>query len=165
MSQFNQFRTRRSRRASFGTGAIPISSIGPTIRSTASKALAPGSRGSRSLWAITCYFNPIGYRRRLENYRIFRERLIVPLVTVELSQNDDYHLRPGDADILVQIKCPDLLWQKERLLNIGLQSVPRDCDTVAWLDCDVVFESDDWPERASNLLETCQIVMPFQAHV
>ena len=117
---------------------------------------------SGSLWAITSYFNPISYRRRLENYRVFRERLIVPLVTVELSQNDDYHLRPGDADILVQIKCQDLLWQKERLLNIGLQSVPRDCDTVAWLDCDVVFESDDWPERARDLLETYQIVMPFQ---
>jgi hypothetical protein len=119
-------------------------------------------RGSVNIWAITSYFNPIGYRRRLENYRIFRKRLNVPLVTVELSQNDDYHLRPGDADILVQIKCPDLLWQKERLFNIGLQSVPRECDTVAWLDCDSVFESDDWAERASKLLETHKIVMPFK---
>jgi hypothetical protein len=119
-------------------------------------------RGSGSFWAITCYFNPIGYRKRLENYRIFRERLIAPLVTVELSHNDDNHLRPGDADILVQIRSQDLLWQKERLFNIGLQSLPRDCDTVAWLDCDVVFESDDWPERASELLETYKIVMPFK---
>jgi hypothetical protein len=119
-------------------------------------------RGSGSVWGITCYFNPIGYRRRLENYRIFRKKLIVPLLTVESSQNNDYHLRPGDADILVQVKSQDLLWQKERLFNIGLQSLPRDCDTVAWLDCDVVFESDDWPERASNLLETYKIVMPFK---
>ena len=37
------------------------------------------------LWAITSYFNPVGYQRRLENYRIFRQRLTVPLVTVELS--------------------------------------------------------------------------------
>jgi hypothetical protein len=119
-------------------------------------------RRSGSFWAITCYFNPIGYRRRLENYRIFRERLIVPLVTVELSQDDDYHLRPGDAEILIQIKSPDLFWQKERLLNKGLQSVPRDCDIVAWLDCDAVFESDDWPERTRKLLENYQIVAPFK---
>jgi hypothetical protein len=119
-------------------------------------------RRSGSFWAITCYFNPIEYRRRLENYRIFRKRLIVPLLTVELSQNDDYHLQAGDAEILVQIKCHDLLWQKERLFNIGLQALPHDCDTVAWLDCDAVFESDDWPERASNLLETYKIVMPFK---
>ena len=112
-------------------------------------------RGSGSVWGITCYFNPIGYRTRLANYRIFRERLIVPLITVELSRDADFHLRPGDADILVQIKCRDLLWQKERLLNIGLQSLPHDCHTVAWLDCDTVFESDDWPERASNLLVSC----------
>jgi len=117
---------------------------------------------SGNFWAITCYFNPIGYRRRLDNYRRFRERLAVPLVTVELSQNDDYHLRAEDADILVQIKCPDLLWQKERLLNIGLQSLPRHCDMIAWLDCDVVFESDDWADRAGALLESYKIVMPFK---
>lgn len=119
-------------------------------------------RGSGRFWAITCYFNPIGYRRRLENYRIFRERLTVPLVTVELSPNDDFDLRRSDADILVQIKCEDFLWQKERLLNIGLQSLPDVCDTVAWLDCDAVFESEDWAERASKLLETYKIVMPFK---
>jgi hypothetical protein len=30
---------------------------------------------SNGLWAITTFFNPAGYRRRRENYRVFRERL------------------------------------------------------------------------------------------
>ncbi len=33
---------------------------------------------TQELWAITCYFNPIGYRRKLANYRLFRHRLSVP---------------------------------------------------------------------------------------
>jgi hypothetical protein len=119
-------------------------------------------RRSGSFWGITSYFNPIGFRRRLENYRVFRERLNVPLLTVELSQSGDFHLQAGDAEILIQLKCRDLLWQKERLLNIALQALPKHCDTVAWLDCDVVFASDDWAERSSKLLETCRIVMPYK---
>ena len=47
---------------------------------------------SGNLWAITCYFNPVGYRRRLENYRMFRQRLKVPLVAVELSFDEKFQL-------------------------------------------------------------------------
>jgi hypothetical protein len=57
---------------------------------------------SATFWAITCYFNPAGYRRRLENYRTFRQRLKVPLVAVELSFGEEFQLASGDADILVQ---------------------------------------------------------------
>jgi hypothetical protein len=120
------------------------------------------SRLSGKFWAITCYFNPIGYQSRLKNYRIFRQALAVPLVAVEWSQDGQYHLRPDDAEILIQIQSEDLLWQKERLLNIALQSVPRDCRFVAWLDCDVVFENADWPMQAAELLQSFKVVEPFQ---
>jgi len=60
----------------------------------------------RNLWAITCYFNPVGYRRRLQNYRTFRQRLKVPLVTVELSFGQEFQLSSGDADVVVQLHSP-----------------------------------------------------------
>lgn len=82
-------------------------------------------------------------------------------MAVELSHNGHFQLRPEDAEILVQIECKDLLWPKERLLNVALQSVPRDCRIVAWLDCDVVFEEPDWTERTAGLLEKFKIVEPF----
>ena len=41
------------------------------------------------LWGITCYFNPVGYKRRLQNYHVFRRHLTIPLITVELSYRDD----------------------------------------------------------------------------
>jgi hypothetical protein len=121
-------------------------------------------RDAASLWAITCYFNPVGYRRRLANYRVFRQRLGVPLVAVELAYGPNFELNESDAEILLQLRGGDVMWQKERLLNVALQALPNDCRKVAWLDCDIVFEADDWPERVSDLLDRFMVVQPF-SHV
>jgi len=114
------------------------------------------------LWAITCYFNPVGYRRRFENYRTFRQHLKVPLVAVELSFGEEFQLASGDADILVQLRSSSVLWQKERLLNVALKSLPDTCSKVAWLDCDIAFESNEWVERASRALDEFALVHLFQ---
>ena len=115
------------------------------------------------LWAITSYFNPAGYRRRLETYRQFRERLAVPLATVELSFTGRFELGPGDADALLQIHGGDVMWQKERLLNLALRLLPESCDQIAWLDCDVVFTNGDWPAQVRGALDDVPLVHPFQA--
>lgn len=122
--------------------------------------MAKLSRGT--LWAMTCYFNPVGFRRRLENYRLFRQRLTVPLVTVELSFDGSFQLRPEDANVLWQIHGGDVMWQKERLLNIALQLIPKTCDKIAWLDCDVIFARDDWAEHASQALDEFLLLHLFQ---
>jgi hypothetical protein len=113
------------------------------------------------LWAITSYFNPCGYRARLTNYRLFRSHLKVPLVTVEAALEGRFELGPGDAEILVQRPARDVLWQKERLLNVAVEFLPAECRDVAWLDCDLVFASDDWPERAREALERHSLVQLF----
>jgi len=113
------------------------------------------------LWAITSYFNPQRFRRRLANYRTFRKHLRVPLVAVELSFGDDFDLRPDDADILIQLRTTDVMWHKERLLNIALGAVPGECRHIAWLDCDVVFERNDWADRTRELLDRFPLVEPF----
>jgi len=115
-----------------------------------------------AVWGITCYFDPTGHRVRLRNYREFRRRLQVPLVAVELSFNGVFDLKPGDADILIQISGGSILWQKERLLNLALQALPGTCDTVAWLDCDVIMTRPDWPKEARRLLDHNALVQPFE---
>ena len=94
------------------------------------------------VWAITCYFNPVGYRSRLGNYRVFRRHFgaLLPLVTVELACDAAFQLDREDAEIMIQLRGGDELWQKERLLNIALAALPRACRTVAWLDCNVVYQ-------------------------
>ena len=115
----------------------------------------------QDLWAITCYFNPVGYRRRLANYSLFRKALNVPLVTVELASADGFQLGPGDADILLQLRGHDIMWQKERLLNVALKAVPDTCRKIAWLDCDVMFAGEEWSERASEALDRHVLVHLF----
>src|SRR5215203_3806704 len=114
------------------------------------------------LWAITSYFNPMRYQRRLANYHTFREHLKVPLLTVELSFGaNDFDLREGEADILIQLRGRDVLWQKERLLNVGLGALPSECTKVVWLDCDVIFGEDGWAEEVSGLLDEFVLVQEF----
>lgn len=122
--------------------------------------MAGARRGA--LWAITCYFNPVGYKRRLENYQLFRQRLAAPLVTVELSFDGTFQLRRDDAEVVVQLHGRDVMWQKERLLNLALKWLPDRCDQVAWLDCDVIFGSDDWVEQAELALDEFSLLHLFQ---
>ena len=113
------------------------------------------------MWAITSYFNPIGYRRRSLNYRVFRENLDLPLVTVELGFDGKFELTSEDADVLIQIDGKAVLWQKERLLNLALKAVPADVENIAWLDCDIVFQRPDWIEQAKQRLTSLNVVQLY----
>src|SRR5438093_8021963 len=92
-------------------------------------------RDADGLWAVTAYFNPMRYRRKRANYRLFRAHLDVPLVAVELAYGCDFELVDDDADILVRLRGRDVLWQKERLLNLALEALPARWRTVAWVGC------------------------------
>ncbi len=121
---------------------------------------------SADLWAITTYFNPVGYERRRQNYDIFRKKLNLPLVTVELAfSRDPFVLEDGDAEILLQVRGGDVLWQKERLLNLALEVLPPACRTIAWIDCDVILERPDWGESTSAALEEFALIQPFSEFV
>ncbi len=121
----------------------------------------PGAGGE--LWAITSYFNPAGSRRRLLNYRQFRRYLAAPLLTVELSFGTPPALAAPDADILVHCRDGDVMWQKERLLNHALAHLPATCKQVAWIDCDLVFDSSNWVAQARAALAHTPLVQLFTA--
>ena len=121
----------------------------------------PAGLRAESLWAITSYFNPMRYQRRRANYRIFRERLNVPLVAVELAYGPEFELTESDADILIQLRGRDVMWQKERLLNLALSALPSSCRKVIWTDCDIIVEADDWSARVNRLLDRFMLVQAF----
>jgi len=116
-----------------------------------------------TFWAITSFFNPMGAERRLANYRAFRQALDLPLLTVEWSwaQGKGLCLNADDAEILIQISGTDLLWQKERLLNVAIKALPKNCRYVAWVDCDVIFENPRWHECAAAQLQVYPLVQPY----
>jgi hypothetical protein len=117
---------------------------------------------SEGLWAITAFFNPLGYSRRLENFRVFSKSLKTPLLAVELGYDNKFSLQKEDADILLRIPGSDIMWQKERLLNLAVEALPNECDKVAWLDCDIIFDHDDWQTLTANVLEKYPLAQLFQ---
>jgi len=116
---------------------------------------------SATLWAVTTYFNIDHGIRRLENFHRFRERLTVPLLAIELSFDGVFDLAPRDADLVVQIGGGDVMWQKERLLNLAVPHLPPSCVGVAALDCDILFADCNWPENATAALQTAPVVQLF----
>jgi len=114
------------------------------------------------LWAITPFFNPIGYQIRLKNFMEFRKQLRIPLLAIELSFDGNFELDERDAEILIQLRGRDILWHKERLLNIALKHLPEECSKVAWLDCDMIFGREDWDFLLRSQLEKFQLVQIFQ---
>ncbi|MDX2223077.1 MAG: hypothetical protein SFV21_10030, partial [Rhodospirillaceae bacterium] len=113
------------------------------------------------LWAVTCLFNPNGARTRADNYRVFRDRLGVPLVAVELSFDGAFALGPADADIVVRLNRGDVMWQKERLLNIGIARLPAACAAVAVFDADIVMADADWADQTVRALSQTPAVQLF----
>jgi hypothetical protein len=53
------------------------------------------------------------------------------------------------------------MWQKERLLNLAIASLPQACTKVVWLDGDILFADPNWAVETSKRLDTAPIVQPF----
>lgn len=114
--------------------------------------------------AVCCHFNPTGSVQRVRNYERFR-RLIdrdgIPLVTVELAFDDSpFDLPPGRQ--MIQIRGGDVMWQKERLLQVGAErALDEGFRKLVFLDADVVFRDDDWAGRVSRVLDSTPVVQCF----
>ena len=119
------------------------------------------------LGVVTSYFNPCGFRGRAENFERFAEPLRaagIPMVVVEATFGAEGARLPVVHHSL-RVEARDLMWQKERLLDLGTGWLPAHCTKVAWLDADVLFEDDDWAVATSELLNRAMVVQPFATAV
>lgn len=138
----------------------------PGVLMSRTKTVAVDLPATR-FWGLTTFFNPQRYKGRGQLYRMFRDSAKaqgLPLVTVELAfGNTAFELQEGDAEILIQIRASrdNVMWQKERLFNIGFAHLPPQCDSFAWLDCDVLFDNPNWVRETQELLLQYAVVQPF----
>src|SRR5579859_3806979 len=118
----------------------------------------------KSLWCLTTFFNPVGYKSRVLNHHIFTENLQrqnVNLLTIELSfGNDDFYLMPGEN--IIHMHSNSVLWQKERMLNYAISKLPKECKYIAWVDGDVIFGNNQWPDMLIDKLQTNDVVQLFE---
>ena len=112
---------------------------------------------------ITTYYNPCNYQSRYKNYLSFSEVILrsnLHLLTVECAFGSmPFQLRPGPN--VLQIRCRDVMWQKERLLNMAIAQLPEKWTKVAWLDCDILFSEPDWAVRTSAVLDSHMFAQPY----
>lgn len=112
------------------------------------------------LAAITCHFNPIQYENIIRNYWMFREDLKgVDLFTIELSFTDQFEIKDATH---VKGSSAQIMWQKERLLNLLIEQLPSKYDKIAWLDGDIIFENDDWAKETEKKLDDHPMIQLFE---
>lgn len=118
--------------------------------------------GRRSqLWAVTAVFNPTGRRNLLAHYQRFRAELPIPLAVAELSFDGSWELAEHDADLLLRVTDGDVLWQRERLVNLLVAKLPPECEYVAWIDADLLFQNPDWPQHTVEKLASVPLTQLF----
>ncbi|MEQ9302225.1 MAG: sulfotransferase [Cyclobacteriaceae bacterium] len=115
---------------------------------------------------VTCFFNPAGYNSRVRNFHTFYKGVQaagVKLLTVELAFDDQDYQLGDDIGEVIRLRSSDVMWHKERLLNVGIQELlRRGYKKIAWLDCDIVFDDvHEWPWYVANELERANLCQVF----
>lgn len=117
------------------------------------------------LVVITSFFNPLNIRSRLENYKRFLKYLNAPLITIELSFNGIFTIPDQEKNIVIRLNEGDIMWQKERLLNIALKYLPSTCRYVVWMDSDVIFKNNNWVSKIECALAKYKVIQGFKTVV
>lgn len=116
------------------------------------------------LWIISSFFNPNAYITKPENFNSFigkiQESGINHLI-VELAFGQQPFTLQKSKNV-IQVRTKDVMWQKERLLNIAISKLPSNCKYVAWIDCDIVFANPNWAIETVEQLKKHKIVQPFK---
>jgi hypothetical protein len=84
----------------------------------------------------------------------------VPLFIGECAFGDEqFELMPSSS--VFRFRCRDVMWQKERLLNLTIDRVPDRYTKIAWVDADVLLSNPNWIVEASERLDDLSVIQPF----
>lgn len=121
---------------------------------------------ANELAVVSCFFNPSGSTQRLHNFQNFLthiEKSNVKCLVVELAFGET-PFQMVDHDDVIQVRSNDILWHKERLLNIGIrQLISEGFKNIAWLDGDILFLDSNWPQEICKTLEQYKLCQVFKA--
>jgi hypothetical protein len=115
------------------------------------------------LAVLTTFFNPKNYINLRYNYLKFSEKIKekADLFPIELSFNGEFFIEDENV-IRIEGSQDNILWQKERLLNIALDNLPKEYTNVAWIDCDIIFENENWVDEVNEKLNEYKVLHLFE---
>lgn len=115
------------------------------------------------LAVISCHFNPCGFSRPRQNLHRFRQEMAgVPIYFVELSFDGTFELPPDPNVLQIKGNRSNLLWQKERLINIASKQLPSEITAIAWIDADISFGNPLWYTDTISELSKTPVVQLFE---
>jgi hypothetical protein len=109
---------------------------------------------------ITTHYNPAGWRSIRRNYRRFLHEMEwwrVPVFSAEIAfAGQDW---ASDRTWLkIRGNENNVLWQKERLLNLLVEQLPAQFTKIAWIDADMLYVDPFWVEKTKKALERRVVV-------
>ena len=121
--------------------------------------------GSGDLAILTAYFNPCNYKSRERNLFLFLDQMRaydLPVFVAELVFPGQHHVLEPTGNIhIIRFHASDVMWHKERLINLAAEQVPPRYIKLAWIDADVLFPNKGWYDQASGLLDSYRLVQLF----
>jgi len=112
-----------------------------------------------SIAFITSYFNFTNSNRIKNNYIEFRRRFPHKIYTAELAIDDqDFFI---EDSIKLKGTTSNIVWQKERLLNVLIDTLPNDIDIIVWVDCDIIFNNNNILKDIDKVLNQYPVAQCF----
>lgn len=148
----------------FGLQCTALETIDEKIN-TKWRKKKPKLRHRNDLAVITCHFNWSGYKRPVANLNRFiryMESRQIPVYGVELSLNGNFATKGNENWLQIRCKEPNILFQKECLLNLAEKMVPDEYTKIAWFDHDVFLDNETWYDEVSFKLDHYNIVQVFE---
>lgn len=116
------------------------------------------------LAVVSCHFNPCHYQSRDQNVLRTMTALAdqaIPLYLANLVFTNQDAVVPTPTATVLTLQGRDVLWHKERLLNLLIGKLPSRYTKVAWIDADILFPDSRWFPWASELLDTYDLIQLY----
>ena len=122
----------------------------------------PGQETSTNDMAV-CFilFNPAKSKRIVMNALYVKNHFEIqgfPVFFLELV----YEGRQPEVNDAFHVSCNSYMFHKENLYRILESKIPSHFTKLAFLDADIYFLNASWYSKASELLETYDVVQPFE---
>jgi hypothetical protein len=117
---------------------------------------------------LLVYFNACSYKNLERNLKLTYQSLIdaeIPVFLVEHLFKYQEPIFPENGTTIFNTRSDSYMFYKENLLNWLMPKVPAQFTKIYMMDCDLIFSSPRWYDDISELLDTHDVVQPFQEAV
>ena len=122
----------------------------------------------KDMAVILVYFNPCEYKKLAQNLTLTYQNLVrsnIPVFLVEHCFKDQAPLFKKNETNIFNTRSNSYMFYKENLINWLMPKIPEQYTKFFMMDCDLLFEKDTWYDDVSGLLDTHDIVQPFQTAI